>query len=148
MGRLGKFLFPFIVDKGLLTRAFLLIWLMRVSLWLLPFRVVWKLAAKLARVSIQVQGEDRLCVDRVVWAVRLASRYAPIATCLTQALVAKIMLGRCGYTAVVRIGVARSEAGQFQAHAWVESGGRVVLGGSEASLKYYTLLAPSVGELW
>jgi hypothetical protein len=58
------------------------------------------------------------------------------------------MLSRYGYPASVRIGVTRSETGQLQAHAWVESKGRVVFGGSEASVKHYTVLTALGGEGW
>jgi hypothetical protein len=62
--------------------------------------------------------------------------------------VTKLLLGRVGYDASVRIGVARSDTGEFQAHAWVESGGEIVIGGSESSLQRYTPLAAANGELW
>jgi hypothetical protein len=52
-------------------------------------------------------------------------------TCLTEAVVAQVMLARRGHPATLRIGVARSEEGRFEAHAWVESGGRVMIGGHE-----------------
>ena len=148
MGRLGKFLRLPVIDRHLLVNVLLLVWIVRVSLWLLPFRVIRQLLARLARESVRVQVEGRVPIDRIVWAVRLASRYAPAATCLTQALVARVLLGRSGHPAALRIGVARSETGQLQAHAWVESNGRVVIGGSESSLKHYSLLAASNGELW
>ncbi len=76
----------------------------------------------------------------------IASRYVPAATCLTQSLATKVLLSRQGHQASVRIGVARSEAGQFQAHAWVESNGRVVIGGPESHLKRYTPLLASGEE--
>jgi hypothetical protein len=50
------------------------------------------------------------------------------------------LLARRGCHATVRIGVARSETGELQAHAWVEVDGSIVIGGSE-SQKHYTPLA-------
>lgn len=46
-------------------------------------------------------------------------------TCLVQSLVLAAMLRRRGFDAQLRIG-ARKEAGQFEAHAWVELDGAVL----------------------
>jgi hypothetical protein len=40
----------------------------------------------------------------------------------------------------LRIGVARSEAGKIEAHAWVESMGKVIIGGTHVDLKRFTVL--------
>ena len=42
--------------------------------------------------------------------------------------------------ACLRIGVVKGAGGQFQAHAWVESDGVVVIGGSEPEPERYTPL--------
>ena len=74
----------------------------------------------------------------------------PAATCLTQALVTKLWLARTGHHATVRIGVARSDGGELQAHAWVENSGTVVIGGSESSLttlsRHWRLRTGACGE--
>ena len=148
MGLLSKFLRLPAADRRLLVKGMLWVWMVRIVLWLLPFRLVRQLLAGFADEFGASQTRGPIFPDRVVWAVMVASRYAPAATCLTQALATKVLLSRNGYHAVVRIGVARSEAGEFQAHAWVESDGSVVIGGSESSLKRYTPLATADGELW
>lgn len=72
-------------------------------------------------------------MEQVVWAVRVASRYLPGATCLTQALAAQALLTHSGFPAQVEIGVAKDsdeeKVRQFRAHAWVVCHGQVVLGG-------------------
>ena len=118
------------------------------GLWLIPFRMMRQLLAKLARGSVASSVEQSGLVARIAWAVSVTSRYVPLATCLTQALVTKLMLARSGCYSILRIGVARSESGRLEAHAWVESNGKVVIGGSESSLKKYTTLAALEGELW
>lgn len=147
MGRLDKFLRLSATDRRLLVKAMLFVWMVRMGLWLLPFRIVRRLLARLTHGSTGAPASDCTLVNRIVWAVTIASRYVPMATCLTQALATKMLLCRYGYPASVHIGVARSEGGQFQAHAWVESNGSVVIGGSEAALKRYTLLMTSDGDL-
>ena len=135
-------------DRRLLVKVMLLICAVRLMLRLLPFRMVRELLTKLSHKPAAGVDAEQGSIERVVCAVTVASRYAPAATCLTQALVTKLLLGRLGHHAIVRIGVARSYAGEMQAHAWVEAGGRVVIGGSETSLRRYTPLAAANGELW
>jgi hypothetical protein len=83
-------------------------------------------------------------VELLIWAVTAASRYVPGATCLAQALAAQVLLGRTGYPARLRIGVAKGEERKFEAHAWVESQGRVVIGGP--GLGRFTPLTTLAGD--
>lgn len=63
--------------------------------------------------------------------VKLASRYLSGAeTCLVQALATYIQLKYLFPGISLRIGVSRDTAGRFQAHAWVEHQGRVIIGES------------------
>jgi hypothetical protein len=148
MGSLNKFLRLPAGDRRLLMKAMLLVWMVRMGLWLVPFRVMRQLLRKLAQGSVASSVEESALVARVAWAVSVTSQYVPLATCLTQALVTKLMLARYGCYSILRIGVACSDSGRFQAHAWVESSGKVVIGGSESSLKNYTTLVALDGELW
>ena len=148
MGRISKFLRLDAVDQRLLMKATILAWTVRLGLWVFPFRVLRQLLVKLTPSSNASRRTERVPVQRIVWAVMVACRCLPAATCLTQALVTKVLLAGYGYPAIVRLGVARSETGELQAHAWVESRGMVVIGGSEASLNRYTPLATATGELW
>ena len=141
MGRVSKFLNLPAVDRRLLVKAMLWVWIFRIILWLLPFRVVRRLLARFADKFGASQTRGSIFLDRVVWAVTVASRYTPAATCLTQALATKILLTRNGYHAIVRIGVARSEAGKFQAHAWVESNGCIVIGDAQELFRYTRLIS-------
>jgi len=64
--------------------------------------------------------------------VRVVSNYVPHATCLTQALAGQVLLTRYGYPTAVHVGVTKEEGKEtFEAHAWLESNGKVVIGESE-----------------
>jgi len=64
-------------------------------------------------------------------------RLLPERPCLTQALVLQYLLLRRGDDAAeLHIGVAKGEDGTLQAHAWVERGGRVLIGGENAPGMY------------
>lgn len=67
---------------------------------------------------------------RAVWAVKEAgNRLFPDDPCLPQALVVHRMYRSRGLPSEIRIGARRDERGRFTAHAWVESRGKVVVGG-------------------
>jgi hypothetical protein len=135
-------------DRRILVKAMFLVWGVRLTLWLFPFRLLRALLARFSGAPTGYKSVKQMPIEKVVWAVTVVSRYVPFATCLTQALSTKFLLSRFGHDAHVCIGVARSDTGKFEAHAWLESGGRVVIGGSEASLQRYTPLTASNGELW
>ncbi|HEY0606522.1 MAG TPA: lasso peptide biosynthesis B2 protein [Herpetosiphonaceae bacterium] len=121
-------------ERWLLLRAWLLLGAIRVALWLLPFRVVHRLLAR-------PQGASpRFSIEQIGWAVAIAGVYLPRATCLPQALAAQVLLRRNGHAADLKIGVARDERGRLEAHAWVESAGRIVIGGSASTVARYTPL--------
>ena len=115
------------------------------ALWLLPFRAVRYFIARFAR-QPDFRRKQHVSTERVTWAVKTASSYAPLANCLPQALVTCVMLARRGHLAKLRIGVTRSTGGLFQAHAWVESEGRVVIGGAR-DLACYAQLPLGKGDL-
>ena len=84
----------------------------------------------------------RPAVERIAWAVRAASGVIPGASnCLVRALATQTLLGRYGYRAELRIGVRKAVDGGLAAHAWLESGGAVVIG--EFELDHYVPLAPA-----
>jgi hypothetical protein len=82
--------------------------------------------SRLARVSPAMTSvEDP---EHITWAVTCANAYLPgSGTCLAQAIVGATLLAAHGYPATVRLGVAKPETA-FEAHAWVEQEGAVVVG--------------------
>jgi hypothetical protein len=129
MRRVHRFLGLARPDRCLLVESALLLGALRFGLSLLPFRLVRRLADRLSAWRAG-QGVGQLPTERIAWAIAAVSQYLPAATCLARALAAQVLLVRHGYPAILRIGVARDVAGRLEAHAWIESEGRVVLGGS------------------
>ncbi len=97
----------------------------RVALWLLPYRIVRPLVDRAGRTP--ERDADELTAARVAWAISNAARFVPRATCVTQALAARRLLARRGWASEVCYGVGRLR-GRVIAHAWLESGGRVIVG--------------------
>lgn len=112
-------------EQGLLVSALCWVACIRAALWLLPYRIVRPLVDRGARKP--ERDADELTAARVAWAVSSAARFVPRATCVTQALAARRLLARCGLASEVCYGVGRLR-GRVIAHAWLESGGRVIVG--------------------
>lgn len=127
MKPLLKFFQLSLKDKWLLLETGVLLNLTRLALELLPFQTTQRILAKLRGQASSIRQIDS--VDKVIWAVEVISRYSPgTTTCLPRALVTQLLLARRGYTPVLRIGVAHSETGKLEAHAWVENQGNIVIG--------------------
>ena len=139
-GQVAKFLNLPRPHKRLLTKTLLFVWIVRMALWTFPFRVVQRLMRRLEASLAAPSGQCEYSIALIVWAVSVASRYVPSATCLTQAMVTRFLLGCSGHESIVRIGVARTDTGKFQFHAWVESNGNVVIGDTPSMLKEFTPL--------
>ncbi len=129
MKRLRKFNSLPSGDRLLLISTFVLLGLVRLGLWLLPFGTWRRLIASASRTSHKPQSVGKTDQGKIVWAVNVASRYMPGGTkCLARALTAQVLMSRYGYSPELRIGVAKGKGGQFEAHAWVECQGEVAIG--------------------
>ena len=114
-------------DKFILIKSFFLLWIIRVMLWILPFSVIQKIIGRFTIISGEYHS---IPLEKLTWSVAVMSRYVPKATCLTRALTAQILLAGQNYSSNLKIGVYK-ENGEFEAHAWLESGDKIVLGESE-----------------
>jgi hypothetical protein len=105
----------------------------RITLWIFPFPSVQRKVQKNAS-KYHPTTEHLISMDRLRIMIMVASRYVPRATCLVQALAGYILFSKYGYQPSIKIGVL-TENGEFEAHAWLEHGKRVVLGESEKDFK-------------
>lgn len=126
-------------ERRLLVKATILLMVTKFCLWLLPFALVRRLSGGLVRAPFRVRDEE-YPQGKVVWAVETAGRGIPrFSTCLTLALASQVLLGRRGHPALVLIGVVGGGGSDLEAHAWVQSGGKVLVGGT--GIERYTILA-------
>lgn len=138
---LGKFLRLPAWEKRLLLRAILTLGVARVTLKMLPF-------ARVRRLLTQRPGAPRhphIAPLNVRWAIKHAERVIPDATCLPQAVTAESLLTSAGYPVALRIGVTKRADGAFEAHAWAESDGRIVIGDLPWGLGDFSHLPPLPG---
>lgn len=126
------------------ARASLLITAIQAGLAVLPFRhllkVVYRLAKPRTARGSRLARASQFDMDLAVWAVEAAGRRLLSRNpCLPKALAVLILFRRAGEDAELHVGVARETEGPFRAHAWIESGGRVVIGG-DVPIDSYTRL--------
>lgn len=136
MPRLGRFLNLSLADKFLLLKCVLIVAAIRLGLRLFSYNM---LRRWLATATAPALASDAVA-ERVGWGIDTAARLVPGATCLTKALAAQLLLVRSGYQSQMRIGVAKDDRGQFVAHAWLISNGRIVVGGASEDLQRYVAL--------
>lgn len=130
--RLGKFLRRSRGEQRLLVTALCWVACVRAGLWLLPFRILRRLAEQAGRRPL-APVTDELVAARVAWAISTAARFVPRATCVTQAVAARLLLARRGLASEICYGVGQA-GGRVIAHAWLESGGRVIVGNQSLDL--------------
>jgi hypothetical protein len=142
---LRRFLTLSAAERRLIVKAFLLLALIKVGLKTLPFRTVCRGLDLASRARVPVH--DRLSPTQIAWAVTATGRHLLGARpCLTQALAVRLLLIRRGHPADLQLGVVRNDDGPVHAHAWVESGGSIVVGGPESEVSRFTrLLAADPG---
>jgi hypothetical protein len=135
MSRISKIFKLSWSDRRLLARSAFVMCAAVAAVRLLPAAYfAAALATRLPRVRNQSHTPER-----IGWAASVAARYVPGASCLAQAVAARHLLERAGHIARINIGVAHDSVHGFQAHAWVEAEGRVLLGGADCAARYHTL---------
>ncbi len=138
MRRIHKFLNLSSGERRLLIKAWVLLGVIRLGLELFSFSTFRKFLFKLTFLFTN-PGKD-FSKEYLVWSVAVVSPYVPKTTCLAQALAAQLLLQRAGHQACLHIGVNYSIGGCFEAHAWVESQGKILIGGFDIN-RYTHLLA-------
>ncbi len=115
----------------------------RISLLLLPFERVWKGLIRLGQAVPSVEAVPKTQLQtlrQVLWAVNLSTRFTPGgAKCLVRALTTKVLLDQRRCPIDFKIGVAKTDAGTLDAHAWIEFQGQVVIGQVSKLSEYTTM---------
>jgi hypothetical protein len=139
MRRIFKFLRLRPADQLLFAGSLFLVAAIRAGLTFIPFQTLHRLLDRMADEPVPPGKTDDAYEASVTQAVATVSRLVPQATCLTQALAVQVLLRRKGHQTFLRFGVAPPRNGRLEAHAWIESHGRVIIGG--AGLAAFTPLA-------
>ncbi|REA61633.1 lasso peptide biosynthesis B2 protein [Dyadobacter luteus] len=112
--------------------------LIKSGLLLLPFPTFRKVYNRLAKSDKKkdVSGQQ---IDAAVWAVKSAADHLPVELlCLPRALATKYLLRKVP-ALTLEIGVEITPAKVFEAHAWVEKNGSVIIGDWPETVSYQRL---------
>jgi Transglutaminase-like superfamily len=116
-------------DRQAFLEAYLLLSLIRLGLWLLPFGKLQKVLDKITKINSLPRFPLGLQIKQIVAAVDRSSKYSPgNVKCLARALATEVLLTKYGYCPLLKIGVAKGEQGKLEAHAWVEEQEKIVIG--------------------
>lgn len=107
----------------------------------------WRLRRHRPRVSglnrtvAPLDDRQSTLVERIAFLIpRVAARVPWRADCLVQALAAERWLGSAGISTRLTFGVPRDKRADFEAHAWLTAGDRIVTGGDVGG--YVPLVKP------
>jgi hypothetical protein len=113
-------------ERSLLLYTFVLLTMVRLGLRFLSFEQLQRVANGLQRRSLT---QPFYSLEGLVWAINICTKYMPGgAKCLARALTVQHLLRWQGYPFELVIGVAKGDRNQLEAHAWVTSEGRIVVG--------------------
>jgi len=129
---LRKFLALSWMERFLLLEAFYYLGWARFTLLTSPFkRIAPNLGKQLKKDEIRSSNTPPIeLATQVGWAVDVVSRRTPWeSACLAQAMAGKFMLRRRGLSSLLYLGTKKDEFGEFVAHAWLQNGNKILLGG-------------------
>ena len=109
--------------------------LVRLGLTFLNYRRVERLLPSPAS-----KKDSRFTPWQIAWSVKRMCIYVPFASCLTQALSLQYLLGRRGESSSMCVGVSPTEAGRYEAHAWLLWNDQIIIGGGK-NLEKFSIIA-------
>lgn len=128
MKRLNRWLNLTPQERYFLLLVTLLLVGFRLSLWIFSWKILRTVPPQIGAWLKNSLRDRVIPIAQPIWSIQVMSRYIPKATCLTQALAAQTLLLACGYDACLCLGVSLNAKNKLEAHAWVTSSDRVVIG--------------------
>ena len=144
MDKLNKFFLLPYADKIISIKALLFLLIFKISLLIFSFGAIRKFTEYLsnllpARQLVSMTPEK---ISRIIVAVN--KNLFGEKNCLPQALAAVLLLKQYGYPANLGLGVFRGiykgKQIDFEAHAWVESTDKIIVG-NDKDIEYFTPLS-------
>ncbi|MEL6581827.1 MAG: lasso peptide biosynthesis B2 protein [Cyanobacteria bacterium J06607_15] len=115
--------------KKLFLQTYVVMTVIRLGLLLLPFSRLQDLVLKSEQLTwLAIPGSGQT-VRSIVLAVYRSGKYSPgNPLCLARALTTAVLMNIYGFPHQIEIGVAKGKDGKIEAHAWVTSEGKVIVG--------------------
>lgn len=126
--------------KAIFLKSAVCLLLIKAGLTLLPFSAFRKVFHWVTSTS-SVKDASQQQIELTVWAVDTAANLLPFELlCLPRALATKYLLRKVP-SLTLEIGIEINPAKHFEAHAWVENNGTVIMGKWPESVSYHRLWA-------
>ena len=132
--------------KKLFLQAYILISMIRLGLYILPFQRLQSLILKAEGLKFFASVVPDATVRAIALSVERSARYSmgnPM--CLAKALTTVVLMSIYDYPYQINIGVAKGKSDNLEAHAWVESEGRVIVGYLPDLSRYVPMSATGEG---
>lgn len=123
-------------EKVFIAHCIIVLCIIRLALSLKSASFIMR---KISAIHVTEEGDQKTS-RMIAWGVGACSIFVPGATCLTQALAGQYLMARHNHRSIVRIGIKRDNHKNIKAHAWLLSGGFVVLGGKASDMPLYATM--------
>ena len=132
--------------KKLFLQACVVMSFVRLGLLLLPFKRLQNLVLNSQNMTWLAFAPAQVTVNRIAQSVYRSSRYQPgNPMCLARALTASVLMNIYGFPHQIQIGIAKDKEGQIEAHAWVKSEGRTIVGDLPDLSRYVPMYSQGEG---
>lgn len=132
--------------KKLFCQGYIVMCLVRLGLFLLPFNRLQSLVLKSKKLEPLAIDRSTVTVSSIARAVNRSGRYSPgKPMCLARALTTAVLMNIYGFPYQIKIGVAKGESGKIEAHAWVTWEGKVMMGNLPDLSRYIPMSAKGQG---
>lgn len=122
------------LGRKLLVEATIALALASLTISVLPFRLIARLAAYPTPKTVPPDATRDLVCERVRWAILVSASHAPWKPlCFPQGLAAQWMLRRRNVPSVLYYGAAANAGAGLTAHVWVCDGEKPIIGGEAAA---------------
>ena len=118
-------------QKGLFVYAYLLSGLIRLSILVLPFKVLKRGLGIPKMGSIFDVSDEKIVIAREIRRLDLqVCNHTPWQSkCLVRAILTQHLLKQRNIPSTLYLGVNKNESGEMQAHAWLRCGEIIIMGG-------------------
>jgi hypothetical protein len=144
LGKSGKFINRWnnlsFNEKVIFLKSAVCLLLIKIGLTILPFAAFRKIFYRITNTK-NVQDVSHQQIELTVWAVDTAANLLPFELlCLPRALATKYLLRKVPFL-TLEIGIKINPEKHFEAHAWIEKNGTVIIGQWPESVSYHRLWA-------
>lgn len=115
--------------------AYMLMGLVRMCIFLLPFKLIAPILGQKNQVTpLEVKRENITKAAKIGYIVNVSSRYTPWESkCLVRAITALLLLRLIRIPSTLYLGMGKDDSNKLIAHAWLRCGEHIITGAEESA---------------